>query len=257
MPNQNTKLTNEVKKKLPEIKKLLIEKYSVAEICKILGYKYAVIYNCICKNNLKDLVNVSNIGKSRTSKKRHEDKEKNNPLSREVLYDLYVQQKKDLYEIAKMYNVSASGVLFRMRKNGIQTRNKKEAIKLSYEKNPELREKHRKNANMGITGIFRKGNNYSNTKIEQQFEKYCINNNIPYKRPFQITKETHRYDFLIYDNVIVELDGLYWHNTEKQKVKDTLHENFATKNGYIVIRFTDEEIKETKGECFARIKKYE
>jgi very-short-patch-repair endonuclease len=257
MPNQNIKLTNEVKSKLSEIEKLLKEEYSVSEICKIMGYKYAVVYNCICRNGLKHLVSVSNIGKSRTSKKRHEDEEKNNPLSKDVLFNLYVTQKKDLYEISKMYNVSPAGILYRMRKFEIKTRTKKEATKLLYEKKPELREIHRKNANMGLTGVFKHGNNYSNTKIEQQFEKYCISNKIPYKRSFQISKETHRYDFLIYENLIVELDGLYWHNTEKQKIKDKIHEKNAIKNGYKIVRFTDKEIKETKGECFGRIKKYE
>jgi very-short-patch-repair endonuclease len=257
MPNQHSKLTNEVKTKLPEIKKLLEENYSVNEICKILGYKYAVVYNSICKNGLKHLVSVSSIGKSRTSRKRIEENEKNNPLSKKVLYDLYVIQKKDLYEIAEFFNISPSGVLFRMRKYKIETRKKEEAMKLMYEKKPELREVHRKNANLGITGVFRKGNNYSNTMIEQQFEKYCIENNIPYERSFQITPDTHRYDFLIYNKTIVELDGLYWHKKEKQKIKDKLHEKFAFENGYDVIRFTDKEIKKTKGECFGRIKEIE
>lgn len=257
MPNQNSKLTAEVKTKLPEIQKMLEQQYSVSEICNILGYKYAVVYNCICKNNLKHLVNVSNIGKSRTTKKRLEEKEKANPLGKETLYELYVNRKLNLYEISEMYNLSASGVLFRMRKYGIETRTKTEAVKLLYEKKPELREVHRKNANLGITGVFRKGNNYSNTKIEQEFEKYCMENNIPYVRSFQITEDTHRYDFLIYNNTIVELDGLYWHNREKQKLKDAIHEKYAIENGYDVVRFTDKEIKKTKGECFGRIKNNE
>jgi very-short-patch-repair endonuclease/predicted DNA-binding protein YlxM (UPF0122 family) len=255
MPNQYTKLTKELNRKVEEIKKLLEDDYSVSEICKILNYNYSAVYNCICRNNLKHLVGVEKIGKSRTSKKRYEEYNINHPLNEKVLYDLYVVKEKDLYEISKMYNVSPSGVLFRMKSLGIKTRNKKEASKIMYNKKPELREVHRKNANLGITGVFKKGNNYSNTKIEQQFEKYCIDNCIPYVRPFQITKETHRYDFLIYEGTIVELDGLYWHNKEKQKIKDKQHEEFAVKNGYQVIRFTDKEIKETKGECFDRIRK--
>jgi very-short-patch-repair endonuclease/predicted DNA-binding protein YlxM (UPF0122 family) len=255
MPNQNTKITNELNKKVSEIEELLKDDYSVPEICNILGYKYAAIYNCICRNNLKHLVGVENIGKSRTFRKKYDDYNKNHLLNEEALHQLYVVEKKDLYEIAKIYNLSPSGVLFRMRRLGIKTRGKSEAIKLMYEKKPELRDVHRRNANLGLTGVFKKGNNYSNTKIEQHFEKYCIDNNIKYQRSFQITKDTHRYDFLIYDSIIVELDGLYWHNTEKQKIKDKAHEEWAVEHGYEIVRFTDKEIKETKGECFDRIRK--
>lgn len=255
MPNQYTKLTNEIDGKKDIIKKLLEDNYSVCEICNIMGYKYSAVYNCICRNNMKHFVSVKNIGKSRAFKKRYDDYNINHVLSKEVLYELYVVKQKDLYEIAKIYNVSPSGVLFRMRSLGIKTRSKKEASKIMYDKKPELREVHRKNANLGITGVFKKGNNYSNTKIEQQFEKYCIDNCIPYVRAFQITKETHRYDFLIYGETIVELDGLYWHDKEKQKIKDRQHEDFALTNNYAVIRFTDKEIKETKGECFDGIRK--
>lgn len=255
MPNQYTKLSKELDKKVETIKTLLEDNYSVSEICKMLDYKYNAVYNCICRNGLKHLVGTEKIGKSRSFKKRYDEYNKIHPLNESVLYDLYVIQQKDLYEISRIYNVSPSGVLFRMRNFGIQTRSKKEAVKLMYDKKPELRDVHRKNANLGITGVFKKGNNYSNTKIERQFEKYCIDNSIPYTRQFQITEDTHRYDFLIYEKTIVELDGLYWHNTEKQKVKDKQHEEFASTNGYNVVRFTDKEIKETEGECFDRIRK--
>lgn len=257
MPNQLTKLKNEIDGKKDIIKKLLEDNYSVAEICRILNYKYASVYNCIRRNNMKHLVSVNNIGKSRTSRKRYDDYNENHVLNREMLHKLYVTDKKDLHEIAKMFGFSPSGVLFRMNSLGIKTRSKREASKIMYEKKPELRDVHRKNANMGLTGIFKKGNNYSNTKIEQAFEKFCIDNVIPYKRPFQITPDTHRYDFLIYDKTIVELDGLYWHNKEKQKIKDRLHEEYAIKNGFEIVRFTDKEIKETKGLCFERIKRHD
>jgi very-short-patch-repair endonuclease len=257
MPNQFTKLKNEIDGKKDNIKKLLEDNYSVSEICNIMGYKYSAVYNCICRNDMKHFVSVENIGKSRTSRKRFDEYNENHILSKELLHRLYVIDKMDLYEISKKYNISPSGVLFRIKSLGLKTRTKSEAAKIMYEKKPELREVHRKNANLGLTGVFKKGNNYSNTKIEQQFEKYCVDNLISYKRPFQITKETHRYDFLIYENTLGELDGLYWHNREKQKIKDRLHEEYAIQNGYNIVRFTDKEIKETKGLCFERIKRHD
>lgn len=256
MPNQYTKLKNEIEQQVDNIKKLLEDNYSVSEISNMLGYKYAAVYNCIRRNNLKHLVNVSTIGKSRTFKKRYVDYNNTHKLNREVLHKLYNEEKKDLYEIAKLFNVSPSGVLYRMRKCEIKTRDNSEANKLLYEKKPELREVHRKNANEGLTGIFRRANNYLYTWIERDFENFCIENSIPYQRLFQITKDTHRYDFLIYDKLIVELDGVYWHNKPKQKMKDMLHEQYAKDNGFDVIRFTDVEIKRTKGKCFELVKNF-
>jgi len=258
MPNQFSVITKEIQLLLPEFEKLLKMGYTLNEIQQIHNkYSYTGIYNCIKKNGLSNYISVKNNGKSRTHKKRLCDFDNNHKLNKETLEKLYCVDKLDLYEISKIYGVSPSGVLYRMRKFNIKTRNKSEASKIIYTKKPYLREVHRKNANIGKTGIFRKCNNYSNTWIEREFEKYCIENNIKFQRQFQITQDTHRYDFLIGKKTIVELDGLYWHNKQKQKEKDKSHEEFAKQNGYVIIRFTDKQIKETKSECFKIIRNYE
>lgn len=255
MPNQFSAVTIEIESLLPEFKTMLEAGYSVNEIQqKYNKYSYSGIYNCIKKHNLSHYVSTKTIGKSRASKKRIEDYDNNHDLNSEKLNQLYCVEKLDLYEISKMFDVSPSCVLYRMKKFNIKTRSRSEANKIMYEKKPELREIHRKNANEGKTGVFKNGNNYSNTWIEREFQKYCEENNIKFQRPFQITNETHRYDFLVGEKTIVELDGLYWHNKPKQKIKDKSHEEFAQQNGYFVIRFTDKQIKETKGECFKIIR---
>jgi len=254
MANQYSKRKIELEGKLLDIESLLKQGYSVNEISKILGYKYAAVYNCINNNGLGHFVSTKNIGKSRTTIGKRRDDDKKNPLNYETLNDLYHIQNKNLYEISNIFNISPSGVLYRMRKFGIKTRKKSEAIALMYNKKPEVREKHRMNANLGLTGVFKSGNNYTFTWIERSFLMYCEDNNIPYKRPFQIVPDGHRYDFLVRDKLIVELDGLYWHNKPKQKEKDTLFEQQAKDGGYDIIRFTDKEIRETKGKCFEAIK---
>jgi very-short-patch-repair endonuclease len=40
-------------------------------------------------------------------------------------------------------------------------------------------------------------------------------------------------------------------------IKDILHEEYAIENGFKIVRFTDKEIKETKGLCFERIKRHD
>lgn len=257
MPNQFSVITKEIETHLPEIENMLKEGYSVNEIQKkLIKYSYSGIYNCIKRNGLSVFVSTKNIGKSRTHKKRMEEFESNHILNYETLKRFYEIEKKDLYEISKIFNISPSGVLYRMKKLGIPTRSKSEASVIAYTKNPNIREIHRKNANKGLTGVFRKGNNYKNTWIERTFEDYCLENDIKYQPQFQITKDTHRYDFLIGDNVIIELDGLYWHNKPKQKNKDEINEKYAIDNGYVVMRFTDKQISETKGACFEIVKRY-
>lgn len=256
MANQNSNITKEILNLLPQIKSLLVDGYSVNEITNyFIKYSYSAIYNCIQKNGLSSYVSTKNIGKSRASKKRYEDYDKNHKLTKEILQKLYHEEKKDLYEIAELYNMSPSGVLWRMNKLGIKTRNISEANYLIYEKKPELKEVHRINANLGKIGVFAKGN-YTNTWIEMAFKDFCEKNSINYTRSFQITKTTHRYDFLIENKIIVELDGVYWHNNPKQKEKDRLQEEFARQKGYFVLRFTDEEIKKSKGECFEIVREY-
>ena len=251
MPNQFSSITKQIESLLPKFEQLLKDGYSLNEIQQMYNkYSYSGIYNCIKRNGLSHYVSTKNIGKSRTRKQKLEEYDNNHNLNQEKLHQLYCVEKLDLYEISKRFGVSPSGVLYRMKKFNIKTRSRSEANKIMYEKKPELREIHRKNANTGKTGIFKKGNNYSNTWIEKEFQKYCEDNHIKFQRSFQITKDTHRYDFLVGEKTIVELDGLYWHNKPKQKIKDKLHENFAQQNGYNVIRFTDKQIKETKGECF-------
>ncbi len=255
MSNQFSVITKEIESKLYEIESMLKNGYSVNEIQKkLVKYSYSGIYNCIQKNGLSNYVSTKQIGKSRAYKKMLNDYDNNHKLNSETLFQLYNVEKKDLYEIANMFSVSPAGVLYRMKKLGIKTRNKSEAIALMYNKKPEVRERHRKNANLGLTGVFKSGNNYSFTWIEKDFLVYCENNNIPYKRPFQIVPDGHRYDFLVRDRIIVELDGMYWHNKPKQKEKDLLFEQQAKASGYDIVRFTDKEISETKGKCFEIIK---
>lgn len=255
MSNQFSVITKEIKSKLNEIESMLKNGYSVSEIQKeLVKYSYSGIYNCIQRNGLSNYVSTKNIGKSRTYKKMLDNYDNAHELNFETINHLYNVEKKDLYEIAKIFGVSPSGVLYRMRKLGLQTRNKSEAIALMYIKKPGVREKHRTNANLGLTGVFKSGNNYSFTWIEKSFLIYCETNNIPYKRPFQIVPDGHRYDFLVRDKIIVELDGCYWHNKPKQKEKDLLFEEQAKAGGYDIIRFTDKEISKTKGKCFEIIK---
>jgi very-short-patch-repair endonuclease/predicted DNA-binding protein YlxM (UPF0122 family) len=253
MPNQNSHITKSVDSKINKIESLLLEGYSVSEISKSLSLPYAAVYNGIRRNGLSHLVSVSKNGKSKTSKEYHISMQK---FDYETLKSEYIENKRNLYEIAEKYNMSPSGILYNLRKFGIETRNKSEASLLMYEKNPQIKEKLRKLAFDGAIGIHNKNFNRADTWIEIAFEEFCLKNNISFTKQYQIDGKGHRYDFLIFHNLLVELDGVFWHNTNKQKVLDEEYNRLAKKCGYNIVRFTDREIKKTKGQCFERIKQF-
>lgn len=247
------RIGNELDKLINRIKILLEDNYSVAEISKMIGYGYSGVYNAIQRHGMNDLVSVKNT--SRTARSYLDSKLR---FTKEQLIDEYVQQKNNLYEIAKKYNMTPSNVFLYMKKYGIKRRNKSEANVILYQRRgEELREKHRQNGYNGISGIHRKGRKSKETNIEKIFEKYCIDNNFLYQKQFQINSMGHHYDFLVNNTIIVEIDGNYWHNTEKQKKLDERHSNLAKAAGYAIIRFTDTEIKQTKGKCFDELKSYD
>lgn len=252
MPNQKTYITKQLDAKIHQIESLLEGGFSVSEIARTMSYGYAAVYNAIKRHNLSHYVSVNNNGKSKTTKGYVKSLQK---FTRDELFDLYHNKKMNLYEIADAYDISASGVFQYMKKLGIDTRSKSEANQILYEKNPELREVHRQNAYDGKTGIHRR-HTRQNSWIEREFEKFCIAESIPYEKQYQIDKMDHRYDFKIYNNILVELDGEYWHNTPKQRKVDHRNESIAQSKSYVIIRFTDRQIKQTKGRCFNGLKQF-
>lgn len=235
------------------VKPLLDSGKNLSEACYQLNLEYHYVYRRV-KKYIGNQININRNGKSIAAKEWDKKQRKIKDDDRNLLYKMYIVDMKDMYEIAKYFNCSPAAVLYSMRRFKIPSRTKSEAIKNTFIKNPEIIEKHRKNANLGIIGVHKKGNNYSNSWIELAFQKWCQNNNIENIRSYSIIPGTHRYDFYLPKNkLLVECDGLYWHNSEIQKIKDKKHEEFAHENGYNVIRFTDKEIKESKSNCFDKI----
>jgi very-short-patch-repair endonuclease len=102
--------------------------------------------------------------------------------------------------------------------------------------------------------------------IEVIFETILVELNIPHQIKFRIYDKNkinfwfREYDFLILNtNILIEVDGDYWHgNTEifnevsdfqkSVQENDKIKEEFAIKNGYEIIRFWGNDIKNKKEE---------
>jgi len=106
---------------------------------------------------------------------------------------------------------------------------------------------------LAYEGLLKKGK----TKIEIIFEDFLNNNNIKYKDQFRIYYDGHkhkRYDFYLIDyNLIVEIDGDYWHGnqlffkklneTQKLNIENDIFKNeLALKNDKNILRIWEYEI---------------
>lgn len=211
-------------------------------------YKYIKLYR-------KDInLSVQNSGKTKASVCAARNKSKR--PSYDVLFDLYWKQGKRMSDIGKTYNVSSGSVCNWFAELGLLARDYTERVKMWMD--DAHKDHFRKLANEGRIGVHKwKGEWQGNrtTSIEASLESWLSENNINFIREYQIEKESHRFDFLLLGtNLLIETDGVYFHNRPSQIIKDDLQEKYAKEKGYKVIRFTDIEIKKTQGKCFEAIK---
>lgn len=138
-----------------------------------------------------------------------------------------------LKDIGKLYNTSAATVMKYMKNANISRRSKSE-ITSAQNSRPGVKEKQR------IRGVelYLKRKFYS-TKPELIFEKWLNDNCIEYEHQYRRVGNGHPYDFFLKDlNLLVEIDGHYWHDKPKQQLKDKEHSEFARLKGYNIIRIS-------------------
>ena len=222
--------------------RLQTEQDSLLAIAKDYSYKYSDLYHFIRQRD----PNVLRRKWSAKVRQRMGVPRKN--LPDDEIVALY-KEGKSSNALAEKYGVTNNTILKRLREAGVPLNDQ------SIYFTDERKEHQRKLANDGAIGIHAQGDGaYRFTKPERQFAAWCDEHDIGYTRQFQIHKGEHRYDFLIDGTKnIVEIDGVYWHSTTKQKKLDAKHESSAIDEGYTVIRFTDKEINETKTACFDRL----
>lgn len=144
-----------------------------------------------------------------------------------------------LKQIGEKYNTTAATVMKFFRDNGIERRSKSEIGKQRM-RTPERREYMRK---VSIENYLKRRK--FATGPEKHFECWLIDNNIKYETQYRKIGNAHPYDFFLKDyNLIVEIDGHYWHSKKEQKIKDVKHTEDAIRKGYFVVRIDTLELKE-------------
>ena len=161
--------------------------------------------------------------------------------SKQTLESMYITKGLSMQEIADLLGYKSHGLVQQdLKYYGIASRTYKEAGKLLYEKRPEKRELHRTQFYDGTTGP--KQN--VPTWIERAFVQWASDNNLDIIHQFQIRKNWHRYDFRIDNtNILVEMDGVFWHSLPEHVVRDTKFVETANEHGFEVIRITDKELE--------------
>lgn len=244
IPKNKNKTKYEYQKKyLDEVNALLDDGESLSQICEKMDLNYYFFYKLL-KDRLSTK-NRSEIVRKRMSEVRMKcNEEEQKKIIEEYKSGLTIDQ------VSSKFGVCVGSVWGILERNNVERNSQK-----SYW-TEERRERARKMAFDGIIGIHAQGDGaYRFTKPERIFAKWCDENGIEYDRQFQIEKGTHRYDFRIRNtNILVEIDGVYWHSQKEVMEKDIAFEQFAKLHEYYVIRFTDDEIAETKTNCFSIIK---
>jgi very-short-patch-repair endonuclease len=222
--------------------------------CKETKLDYYSLYKYIKRMRSDISLSRAMSGKSKASILAARNKSKRPDV--DTLRDLYWNQGLTMVEVAKIYGVSSGSVCHWFEELGITARDYKERVEMWMD--DAHKEHWRKLANDGKIGVHRWKDEWQGNKttwIEAALEKWLKQNNIEFVREFQIEKGSHRYDFWLKGTkLLLETDGLYFHNRDAQQIKDRTQEAFAKDYGFSVLRFTDEEIHATNGKCFEVIK---
>lgn len=202
---------------------------SIAEIADKLKTSYYMVYATIRNQKI------------RYEKHTHTEIPSTRKLTEDpaTIRDLY-ENALTLKQIAERYSVTPVTVMHYMKKHGIPRRSKGEANTLRYVQNPKERERYRDMVFAGITG-------YPSSSRESWIEIECRLTlerlGIAYEQEFKIVGHGHSYDFRV-GNLLIEMDGVYWHSNPKQAAKDAKHERIANEHGFRVVRITDAQVKD-------------
>lgn len=91
------------------------------------------------------------------------------------------------------------------------------------------------------------------TNIERTFREELQSRNLALGIDFSIQYPL-KYSFILDiafpdQKVAVELDGTYWHTKKKNRRRDKMKDSILRKEGWTVIRFTDDEILSNVSRC--------
>ena len=166
-------------------------------------------------------------------------------VSAEELNYWYWGQNCSLSDLVKRFGYSCSAAVVRdFKLYGIPRRSYKDAGKAKYQNDPEFKQRV-------LVGFEKSREAWSSGKktwIESWCAEWLEQHNLPYVYQYQIPQTTstlrHYFDFYIPSlHLLIEMDGVYWHQDEQQIQNDKFFDATAKKAGYNIMRISDAELK--------------
>lgn len=204
---------------------------SVQNIADILCLSYYTVYTAL-KTSSDIFISTKNNGKRSfgSNNRGHDKRQSIQDAEYTNIIRLYEEELLTMKQIGYQYNCTAGAVLNFFKKHKINRRSISDANKLIWtdEKRAQARE----------TGI----NNYLNSRKkdtlpERKFYEWALLNKHNIIKQYKIIGSHHPYDFFLPDkNLLVEIDGTFWHSLPKQKIRDTAQVEYAVNSGYNIIR---------------------
>lgn len=85
---------------------------------------------------------------------------------------------------------------------------------------------------------------HSPTSIELKTAEGLMDFSLEFDQEWRPDNYTRIYDFLVYPNVLIEVQGDYWHSRDGQKMIDLEKAKWAFDNNFILVEFWEHEINE-------------
>jgi very-short-patch-repair endonuclease len=200
---------------------------------------YTLFYKAFKKYSSVELSIKSN-GKQHNTRKMLSNRRKISEDDKDKIIDMYLTQNHTLEYIGKYYKTTATTIMSFLQRHGVSRRTKSQIMQNRLD-NDIFREQLRQN---GINSYLNR--RYSSTQPELHFEGWLKKNDIRYETQYREIGNKHPYDFFLCDyNLLVEIDGHYWHSKPKQAIKDQKHVDDAIRRGYNIVRICTKELKES------------
>lgn len=211
--------------------KLKKPNFSLLEISDILSISYNLVYSSY-KKHYPENVGVKNNGSRVYGRNKigHNARQSISDDQHCIIRELYYTNKLTLKQIGKKYSCTAGAVLNFFKKHNIERRSNSEASFLIW-----TDEKRRVASENGVKNYLK--SKKTDTLPELRFKEWLMLNNLNYHAQYRKTGIPHPYDFFIPKlNLLVEIDGTFWHSVSLQKEKDTKQVEHAIKKGYNIVR---------------------
>ena len=139
-------------------------------------------------------------------------------------------------ELKKKISIANSGERNAAKRPEVRAKISKTLLQ-TYKDHPEILENRKVSGHNQFSGHY--------TSIEKVVKQSLDKLNIPFSHNLRLGR--YFADFVIFNNVVIECDGEYWHRNSKEK--DDIKDSYLHNKGFMTFRLPEKRIMEEKIEC--------